>query len=188
MAFHQITNAEREGRGVSGLPNTPNLTPSQLQERFDSLGNLALDRLSELIDALNKETAAGNIGSANGTVQTDLAELHQKLSAVLQRLTGLEIQTGVGGGEAGTNSTEFKGLVESVNEIKGNLQIVKKTLTAGETLVTIENERITTDSTLSFYSSVYGVNPETVAVTDGVVTLTFEAQETDVEVGVRIDG
>ena len=41
---------------------------------------------------------------------------------------------------------------------------------------------------MSFYTSVWGVNPKTVTVVSGQVTLTFDAQTVAVEVGVRIDG
>ena len=40
----------------------------------------------------------------------------------------------------------------------------------------------------SFYTSIWGVNPTGVSVATGSVTLTFDAQESDMEVGVRIDG
>lgn len=68
------------------------------------------------------------------------------------------------------------------------LNIIKAVLSAGESSVTISDERITENSVLSFYTSVYGVNPTEVTVETGSVTLSFEAQESDLIVGVRIDG
>lgn len=79
-----------------------------------------------------------------------------------------------------TDLTELKDAVESGR--------FRTTLTAGETTVTITDEEITENSMLSFYTSIYGVNPKTVEVVAGSVTLTFAAQEVDMEVGVRIDG
>lgn len=62
MAFDKVTPQDRANKGNVGLPDTPSMTASELQERMDSLPNLGIDKLNELIDALNAETAAGNIG------------------------------------------------------------------------------------------------------------------------------
>lgn len=93
MSFKKITSEDREGKGVSGLPNTPNLTPTQLQEQFDSLANLAIEKFNEFIAALEAASAAKNIGSADGTVQNDLTALRQSMSTVYQRLGSLEATT-----------------------------------------------------------------------------------------------
>lgn len=76
----------------------------------------------------------------------------------------------------------------AVNDINDRMEIIRETLTAGATSVTIEDDRITTDSALSFFSSIYNVNPTDVSVANGSVTLTFKAQTADMEVGVRVDG
>ena len=67
-------------------------------------------------------------------------------------------------------------------------KIYVATLLAGSTTVTIANANITTSSALSFYSSIYGINPITVSVSNGSVTLTFAEQSVDMTVGVKIDG
>ena len=60
------------------------------------------------------------------------------------------------------------------------------TLSAGSTSITLSDSSITTDSTLDFYTSIYGVSPKTVSVASGSITLTFKAQTTDVKVKVVI--
>ena len=79
-------------------------------------------------------------------------------------------------------------LINSVNNINSKLNITKKTLSAGATSVVISDSRITTNSALSFYTSIYGVNPTAVSVANGSVTLTFDTQTVAMEVGVRVDG
>lgn len=66
--------------------------------------------------------------------------------------------------------------------------IIIKTLDAGETSLTIENAGISENSILSFYTSVFGVNPTGVTVTAGSVVLTFETQQSSLQVGVQING
>lgn len=64
--------------------------------------------------------------------------------------------------------------------------LVSGTLAAGQTSITLQNANITTNSWISPYTSVYGVNPTNVVATTGSVTLTFEAQLVDILVGVEI--
>ena len=76
----------------------------------------------------------------------------------------------------------------TMNPIINRLNITTSTLTAGNTTITLTDARITANSVLSFYTSIYGVNPETVTVSNGSVELTFEAQASDMIVGVKVEG
>lgn len=60
------------------------------------------------------------------------------------------------------------------------------TLLAGNTIVTITDAVITTTATFDFYTDTYGVNPIDISVSTGSITLTFEEQESDVIVKVRV--
>ena len=60
------------------------------------------------------------------------------------------------------------------------------TLTAGQTSITLSDSIITTDSTFDFYTDTFGANPINVVATNGSITLTFEAQQSDVGVKVRV--
>lgn len=78
----------------------------------------------------------------------------------------LEISLGGGGGSSWTDLTA--------------------TLTAGNTSVTISDSAILTTSTIDIYTDTFGVNPTDVVVATGSITLTFEAQQSDVSVKVRV--
>ena len=60
------------------------------------------------------------------------------------------------------------------------------TLTAGNTSLTISNALITESSTFDYYTEYFGINPVGASVTNGRITLTFEAQEVDIGVKVRV--
>lgn len=49
---YKITSADRTGKGVTGLPDTPGLSTGDMQTRFDSLGNLAIDKFNALVEAV----------------------------------------------------------------------------------------------------------------------------------------
>lgn len=75
-----------------------------------------------------------------------------------------------------------------VNNMSIRLNIIRDVLIAGSTQITISSPYITEDSVLSFYTSIYGVNPSKAEVADGSVTLEFPSQTEDMEVGVQING
>lgn len=83
MAFEKVTAQDRANKGNVGLPDTPNMTANELQERMDSLANLGIDKLNELIDALNAETAAGNVGM---TIPSGVSATQPTVQAVLNAI------------------------------------------------------------------------------------------------------
>ena len=60
------------------------------------------------------------------------------------------------------------------------------TLTAGETSITFSDNSILSTSTIDIYTDTFGVNPTGITVSTGSVVLTFEAQQANVGVKVRV--
>lgn len=54
MAISKITSTERDSVRVYGLPDKPGLSKEAMQQRFDGLGDLAIDKLNEVIDEVNE--------------------------------------------------------------------------------------------------------------------------------------
>ena len=49
---YRISSADRTGKGVTGLPDTPGLSTGDMQARFDSLTNLSIDKFNAVVDAV----------------------------------------------------------------------------------------------------------------------------------------
>jgi hypothetical protein len=60
------------------------------------------------------------------------------------------------------------------------------TLSAGQTSITLSNIAITENSTIDYYTNYFGINPVGVNVSNGRVVLTFEEQDIDISVKVRV--
>lgn len=60
------------------------------------------------------------------------------------------------------------------------------TLTTGNTTLTIQNEVIDPTKCIEIFTDVYGVTPSNAVVTSGQIVLTFEAQESNLGVKVRV--
>lgn len=88
--------------------------------------------------------------------------------------------------QGSSNGVKSSGIWRAIQKATNN--IVTGTLTAGQTSITLNSVDITTDSLLDPYTSIYGVNPLTMLAGTGSVTLTFNAQSTDMIVGVKIEG
>jgi hypothetical protein len=102
--------------------------------------------------------------------------------------TSVKVMSEVGqGGGGGSSYSAGTGI-----DITGNVISIKDpftaTLTAGSTSVTISNAAITANSFLLPVASVWGVTPTDVTPANGSVTMTFEAQASDITVGVMILG
>lgn len=65
MSFTKITQADLTGKGVVGLPDTPNMSTTEIQEKFDEI---ALDVIVPKFNDLSDELDATDIGTA---VQSD---------------------------------------------------------------------------------------------------------------------
>lgn len=84
---------------------------------------------------------------------------------------------------------ELKADVDAIVVPASSFEIVRGTLTAGQTSVTLTaSKAVAATALIDVFADVYGLNPSTVTVAGAVVTLTFAAQASDVAVAVRIDG
>ena len=63
---------------------------------------------------------------------------------------------------------------------------ISDTLTAGSTTITLSDASITTGSWVKPFASVWGVMCTNMVVSTGSVALTFEAQASDITVGVEV--
>lgn len=95
--------------------------------------------------------------------------------------------------EAGDNwdASNLNGMESRINSAFNTLAAcgfveVTGTLLAGSTTLVLSDASITSTSTLDVFTDVYGVSPTDMVATTGSVTLTFEAQASDLGVKVRV--
>lgn len=95
--------------------------------------------------------------------------------------------------EAGDNwdASNLNGMESRINSAFSALSAcgfveVTGTLLAGTTTLVLSDASITSTSTLDVFTDVYGISPTDMVATTGSVTLTFEAQESDLGVKVRV--
>lgn len=57
--YTKITQDDTQGKGVTGLPDTPELSAGDMQEKFDELPNIIIEKFNGLVDELDE-----NVGNA----------------------------------------------------------------------------------------------------------------------------
>lgn len=89
---------------------------------------------------------------------------------------------------SGLEATNVQAAIDEVHDEAKAAQGTEfiATLIAGQTELIFENSEITTDSTIDFYTNIYSVNPKTVEVTSGKITMTFKAQTNNLGVKVVV--
>lgn len=81
MAFTKITENDTINKGVIGLPDTPNLSTSEMQAKFEELSNdVIIPKFNNLVDELEAKSAAGNIGA---TIPSGINAEGENVQAVL---------------------------------------------------------------------------------------------------------
>lgn len=88
MAFTTITTADLTNKGVVGLPDTPDMEASELKQRFDSLGNLAIDKIKIIVLELEAEAAALSLGASvpqGITAAKNIQSIINGLNQIVQR-------------------------------------------------------------------------------------------------------
>lgn len=64
MSYTKVTDEDRLNKGVTGLPDVPQLSTEDMQTKFDELGNMGIDALNNLIDELEDTTGADSLGAS----------------------------------------------------------------------------------------------------------------------------
>lgn len=84
---------------------------------------------------------------------------------------------------------ELKDDIDAIVVPASSFEIVRGTLTAGQTSVALTaSKSVAATALIDVFADVYGLNPSAISVAGAVITLTFDAQASDVAVAVRIDG
>ena len=104
------------------------------------------------------------------------------------------ITTNYGLNKPATNEyIDIDGLNDNMDKIDEELfkraikpTVLTGTLATGNTSLTLKSDAVTKSSIIDIYTSVYGINPSNVSVSTGSITLTFDAQESSVEVRVEV--
>lgn len=194
---------------IATLQTTESGTASSLAALAQSVSALSstVSQHTTAIETVAQTTTtlAGNVNTINSLIGNGLPTTEDK--TIIGAIN--EIYAEIGGGSSvtadvvsydNTNSgLTADDVQEAIDELKDDIdaivvpassfEIVRGTLTAGQTSVALTaSKTVAATALIDVFADVYGLNPSTVTVSGAVVTLTFDAQASDVAVAIRIDG
>ena len=103
---YKISSADRAGKGVTGLPDTPGLSTGDMQARFDSLANLVIDFYNKMVD---------NVGGGIENSDTKLPTMKDIVDYVIS----------LGGGDMvkAVYDTDDDGVVDNSEALNGHSEV-----------------------------------------------------------------
>ena len=212
----RVTTAEGKILADEGTLATAVSNISTLAGKVSGLetkvGSAVLDTVAQdcsgAINELKAEIGSGSAGlegrvtaleTQNGsevlqtTAQTLSGAINELYNAPSAGVTAQDVS--FDGATSGLSATDVQGAIDEVVSDIGQLpipviheEVQSGTLTAGQTSVvlTFTDETIGSDTLVFYFTDTFGVNPTAVATTSTTVTLTFDAQASDIGVSVMV--
>lgn len=146
MAFTGITDAEREVCGVSQLPDSPQVTSTELKTLFDSLGNLAIDKFILHLTEIADETAASNIGASVPEGFTANKQIQSVINALA---TAINANTSAQHTHA--NMESLNGITSDVKTGYDDLVVLLDGIASCQTSFSASSEAIATTQAIAAY-------------------------------------
>ena len=163
---------------------------TQVLQNGTKIGTITIDGTAVDIYAPTPPTKTSDLTNDSNFV-TDASYTHTDNNYTTSEKTKLSSLVEVEANPSGSASTNLTKI--AINGTNYNVPTgssswtdVTGTLTAGSTSITLSDSSITTSSTVEPFTDVFGVNPTAMSVSTGSVTLTFEAQQSNLGVKVRV--
>lgn len=71
---YEVTAADRTGKGVTGLPDTPGYTTLAMQQQFDSLANLGINKFNAMVNAAETSITSSDTKFPTSKAAKDYAD------------------------------------------------------------------------------------------------------------------
>ncbi len=143
MSFTTIESSELTDKGVSSLSDTPEMEASDLKERFDSLGNLAISKFQTHIREIEAETGAGSVGAkvpAGLNASANTQSIIDAIYLLVKTLNEYHHNHG--------NKDVLDLITDDVKQSYDNLTTLFNTITEVENVVTDSPNKIPTSSAI----------------------------------------
>lgn len=194
---------------IATLQTTESGTASSLAALAQSVSALSstVSQHTTAIETVAQTTTtlAGNVNTINsligngepttedktiiGAINEIYAEIGGGSSVPASAVTYDNTNSGMTADDTQEAIDELKADIDAIVVPTSSFEIVRGTLTAGQTSVALTaSKTVAATALIDVFTDVYGLNPSAVAIAGAVVTLTFDAQASDVAVAVRIDG
>ena len=118
MAFTRVTTSDTTGKGVVGLPDTPGLDTTEMQQKFDELAlDVIIPKLNNLISELEAAAGAASLGAkAPAGIQAQ-----QNVQSILDQIALVAADASSKANTAFNTATDAASKINSVAETVNNI-------------------------------------------------------------------
>lgn len=149
--FTKIEKTDYNGKGVIGLPDSPQLSTTAMQEKFEEIPiEVIIPKFNGLVDELSSATGASNIGTNGGTVQGDIDAFDGKIATFNGDISQLKTDMTQAQGDIATlqsgvnaNKTDITALQSDNTTNKADIATNKANITA------LQNENTTNKANIT---------------------------------------
>lgn len=145
------------------------------------------------INTINSLIGNGQPTTTDKTIIGAINELHAEIgggsSVTASAVSYDNTVSGMTADDVQEAIDELKSAIDAIVVPASTFEIVRGTLTAGQTSVALTaSKSVSATALVDVFTADYDVAPTAVSISGAVVSLTFEAQLADLAVAVRIDG
>ena len=185
-----ITDAPSGGGGGGGSPAAVDVSYDNTTSGLQATEvQSAIDELSAEVDNISLDAEDVSYDNTDSGLQaTDVQEAIDELKSDIDNYLVDADQVDYDNSTSGLQATDVQNAIDELNTNISNLSFwtdVTGTLTAGQTSITLSNAAITTASTIEVFNDLdIPYNSKTLST--GSITLTFDAQQSNMSVKVRV--
>lgn len=187
-----IATAQNKADGADGKADANAQAIATISDALNNTSNGLVKRVTDVEGDVNTiESLIGN-GTPTTTDKTIIGAINELAAEIPSPTTQLPATSvSYDNSDSGLTATNAQEAIDELADAIPSAAAVETqrgTLTAGQTSVvlTFAAQTIGTNTLVDIYTDVYGVNPTAVATTSNTVTLTFDAQQSAVNVAVRV--
>ena len=182
-------NAQSKANSADGKADANALSISTLDTQINGAGGVAADvsSLQGSVNTINSLIGSGEPTTQDKTIIGAINELAAEMPSPTTQLPASSVSY-----VNTTSGLTADDVQEAIDEIvaaipSAAVEVQRGTLEAAQTsiVLTFATQTIGANTLLDVYTDTFGVNPSNVSVSGQVVTLTFEAQASDVVVAVK---
>lgn len=186
------TNIATLQSSVSSLSGTVGTQGSSITTLTESLTSLqgTVNTITSLIGNGVPTTDDKTIIGAINELKADIDALDPSGQGVqAENVSYDNTDSGLTADDVQSAIDELKDDIDAIVIPTSSFEIVRGTLTAGQTSVSLQaSKNVSATALIDVFAETYGVNPTAISVANDTITLTFEAQASNMAVAVRIDG
>lgn len=186
------TNIATLQSSVTSLSGTVTSQGSSITTLTDSLTSLqgTVNTITSLIGNGEPTTQDKTIIGAINELKADIDALDPSGEGVqAENVSYDNTDSGLTADDVQSAIDELKDDIDAIVVPASTFEIVRGTLTAGATSVALQaSKNVSATALIDVFAETYGVNPTAISVATDTITLTFEAQASNMAVAVRIDG